>query len=280
MFDPDSVFDVQIKRIHEYKRQMLNALAALEMYFEIKEGTLKPSLPVSVIFGGKAAPGYRRAKSIIKLICAIEKLIEADEQARKYLSVHFITDYNVSYAEKLIGAADISEQISTAGTEASGTGNMKMMLNGALTLGTLDGANVEIVNEAGKENNYIFGALVEDIERIRNGYDPTKIYKSDERVRRVLDALKDGTLGADADGDLSDLYDSLLIESNADRYFLLYDFDSYLRTRLRAFGDFNDRRKTGAMGIINMANAGKFSSDRSIRNYNDKIWSAHVYPEL
>ena len=243
------------------------------MYFEIKDGTLKNIQPVSVIFGGKAAPGYRRAKSVIKLICELERLIAADEQVSKYLNVHFITGYNVSYAEKLVGAADLSEQISTAGTEASGTGNMKMMLNGALTLGTLDGANVEIVKEAGKENNYIFGALVEEIERIRSSYDPIALYEKDARIKRVLDALKDGTLDDGGSGDFADLYDSLIIETGADRYFLLYDFDSYLRTKLRAISDFSDRSKTAKMGILNMASSGVFSSDRSIRNYHEKIWS-------
>ncbi len=274
--DFDSVFDIQIKRIHEYKRQLLNALALLEMYFEIKDGTLKDIQPVSVIFGGKAAPGYRRAKSVIKLICAIERLICSDETVSKYINVHFISDYNVSYAEKLVGAADISEQISTAGTEASGTGNMKMMLNGALTLGTHDGANIEIVREAGKENNYIFGAQVEDIERIRSSYDPVKLYEKDARIKRVLDALKGGMLGEEISGDLSDLYDSLLLETGADRYFVLQDFDSYLHTKLRAINDFADRRKTGTMGIMNMASAGVFSSDRSIRSYNEKIWCASI----
>ena len=272
IIDPDSVFDIQIKRIHEYKRQLLNALALLEMYFEIKEGTLKNIEPVTVIFGGKAAPGYKRAKGIIKLICEIEKLICADPVASKYLNVHFITGYNVSYAELLVGAADISEQISTAGTEASGTGNMKMMLNGALTLGTLDGANVEIVREAGTENNYIFGATVEELERIRSGYDPISLYEKDKRIKRVLDALKDGTLDDGGSGYFSELYDSLIIETGADRYFLLYDFDSYLRTKLRAVNDFADRSKTASMGLLNMSGAGVFSSDRAVKSYAEKVW--------
>ncbi len=272
VIDPDSVFDIQIKRIHEYKRQLLNALAVLEMYFEIKDGTLKNPQPVTVIFGGKSAPGYRRAKAIIKLICEIERLIEADPEAKKYLNVHFINDYNVSYAELLVGAADISEQISTAGTEASGTGNMKMMLNGALTLGTLDGANVEIVKEAGKENNYIFGALVDEIEKLKKNYEPLAIYEKDKRIKRVLDALKDGTLDDGGCGCFEDLYDSLLTENGADRYFLLHDFDSYLRTKLRAIDDFADRSKTAKMGLYNMAGAGVFSSDRAIKSYAEKIW--------
>ncbi len=270
--DPDSVFDVQIKRIHEYKRQLLNALAVLEMYFEIKDGTLKNPMPVTVIFGGKSAPGYRRAKAIIRLICEIEKLISSDPVASKYINVHFVEDYNVSYAELLVGAADISEQISTAGTEASGTGNMKMMLNGALTLGTLDGANVEIVKEAGKENNYIFGALVDDIEKIRGKYEPFEFYEKDKRIKRVLDTLKDGTLDDGSSGLFRELYDSLLTEEGRDRYFLLYDFDSYLRTKLRAISDFENRSKTAKMGLYNMAGAGVFSSDRAIKSYAEKIW--------
>ena len=273
VIDPDSVFDVQIKRIHEYKRQLLNALAVIEMYFEIKEGTLKNPMPVTVIFGGKSAPGYRRAKAIIRLICEIEKLVASDPVVSKYINVHFVEDYNVSYAELLVGAADISEQISTAGTEASGTGNMKMMLNGALTLGTLDGANVEIVKEAGKENNYIFGALVDEIEKLKGKYEPFEIYENDKRIKRVLDTLKDGTFDDGSTGLFRELYDSLLTEEGRDRYFLLYDFDSYLRTKLRAISDFSDRNKTAKMGLYNMSGAGVFSSDRAIRSYAEKIWN-------
>lgn len=262
--DPNSVFDIQIKRIHEYKRQLLNAMSALLMYFEIKEGTIKPKVPVTIIFGGKAAPGYKIAKSVIRFICKLEKLISEDSEVSNYLRVHFIENYNVSYAEKLVGAADISEQISTAGTEASGTGNMKMMLNGALTLGTLDGANVEIVSEAGRENNYIFGAVVDEIEKIRKGYKPYEIYEKNERIKRVLDFMRE--MG------FEDLYDSLLLNDNADRYFLLYDFDDYYNTKLKAINDFANREVTAKMGICNMAGAGKFSSDRSVKNYSEKIW--------
>lgn len=270
--DPDSVFDIQIKRLHEYKRQFLNALCLLAMYYDIKDGKLRDMMPVTAIFGGKSAPGYKRAKGIIKFICEVEKLISSDKEASKYLNVHFITGYNVSYAERLVGAADISEQISTAGTEASGTGNMKMMLNGALTLGTLDGANVEIVKEAGEENNYIFGATVAELEKIRSNYSPAAIYEKDKRIKRVVDSLKDGTLDDGGTGYFADLYDSLILENNADRYFVLHDFDSYYRTRLGAINDFADRTKTGRMGLYNMAGAGVFSSDRSIKNYAEKIW--------
>ncbi len=267
--DCDSVFDIQIKRLHEYKRQLLNALAILGMYFDIKDGSLKDMPATSVIFGGKAAPGYRRAKGIIKLICEIEKLVLKDAEVSKILNVHFVSDYNVSYAEHLVAAADISEQISTAGTEASGTGNMKMMLNGAITLGTLDGANVEIVREAGEKNNLIFGATVEELDGIRDKYKPGEIYQKNKKLKRILDALKDGTLLDLGTGYFDELYDSLL---NDDRYFVLYDFDSYYKAKINALKIFEDRNKSAEMGIYNMAGAGVFSSDRSIKNYNEKIW--------
>ena len=267
--DPDAVYDIQIKRIHEYKRQLMNALGALQMYFDIKEGVIKPKIPVNIIVGGKAAPGYKRAKSIIRLICDIERLILNDEQVRKYLSLHFIAGYNVSYAERLVSAADISEQISTAGTEASGTGNMKMMLNGALTLGTLDGANIEIVNEAGRENNYIFGATVDEIENLNGKYSPIEIYENNEKIKRLLDFMND-SLGNN--GEYTEIYDSLLNDEVPDRYFVLKDFDSYYKTKLRAINDFCDRERTGVKGLENISGAGVFSSDRSVKNYAEKVW--------
>ncbi|MBQ4137007.1 MAG: glycogen/starch/alpha-glucan phosphorylase, partial [Clostridia bacterium] len=267
--DPDGVYDVQIKRIHEYKRQLMNALSALQMYFDIKDGVIKPTMPVNVLIGGKAAPGYKLAKDIIRLICEIEKLILSDDAVSKYLKLHFITGYNVSYAEMLVAAADISEQISTAGCEASGTGNMKMMLNGALTLGTLDGANVEIVNEAGRENNYIFGATVEELDKLRVSYDPHSLYENDIRIKRLLDFIN-GSLGNGAS--FTDLYDSLLNVNEPDRYFVLKDFDSYHKTRLRAIGDFGDRERTGMKALYNISAAGVFSSDRSVVTYAEKVW--------
>ena len=177
-----------------YKRQFLNILAILHIYFAIKDGRIKNFNKTTFIFGAKAAPGYMRAKLIIKLINSVAKLIEKDEAVSEFIKVIFVSNYNVSYAEKIIAAADVSEQISTAGTEASGTGNMKFMLNGAVTLGTYDGANIEIVEEAGKENNYIFGKTVEEIDDIKDTYDPVKIYETDADIKRVLDALTDGTL--------------------------------------------------------------------------------------
>ncbi len=267
--DPDSVFDIQIKRIHEYKRQLMNALSVLQMYFDIKDGVIKPSVPVTVLVGGKAAPGYKLAKDIIRLICSIEDLILSDDAVSKYLKLHFITGYNVSYAEMLVAAADISEQISTAGCEASGTGNMKMMLNGALTLGTLDGANVEIVNEAGRENNYIFGATVEELDKLRGSYDPLDIYEKDPKMKRLLDFINT-SLGSQSS--FSDIYDSLLNSELPDRYFVLKDFDSYHKTRMRAINDFADRERTGIKALYNIAASGVFSSDRSVVTYAEKVW--------
>ena len=272
--DPDAVFDIQIKRIHEYKRQLMNALSVLRMYFDIKSGTLKPSIPVNVLIGGKAAPGYKLAKDIIKLVCDIEKLIKSDKDVNKYLNLHFIEGYNVSYAEMLVAAADISEQISTAGCEASGTGNMKMMLNGALTLGTLDGANVEIVNEAGRENNYIFGSTVEELDKIRGMYNPLDIYEKNSSIKELLDFINRSLSSSYAYGDI---YDSLLNLNNPDRYFVLKDFDSYHNTRLRAINDFSDRNRTGIKGLYNIAAAGVFSSDRSVATYAEKVWK--IKPE-
>ena len=192
--DPDFVFDIQIKRLHEYKRQLLNAFSILYIYFGIKSGEIKNMHPTAFIFGAKSAPGYRRAKGIIKYINEIAKLIDNDEEVSKYMKVVFVSNYNVSYAEKLIPAADISEQISTAGTEASGTGNMKLMLNGAVTLGTYDGANIEIVREAGEDNNYIFGARVEELKDIMPKYDSRKLLSENPKIRRVVETLIDGTV--------------------------------------------------------------------------------------
>ena len=273
--DENSIFDIQIKRLHEYKRQLLNALAILELYFEIKEGTLKAFVPTTFIFGAKSAPGYARAKGIIKLINEIAKLIENDKEVSKYIKVVFVKNYNVSYAEKLVAACDVSEQISTAGTEASGTGNMKLMLNGAVTLGTYDGANIEIVEEAGEENNYIFGARVEDIEEIKETYSSKELYDTDEKIKRVLDALVDGTLKDGKTKIFKELYDSILKGASwhkPDHYYLLLDFNDYVEAKKRVNADYKNKKEFYKKCWLNMCNAGKFSSDRTIKQYAEEIW--------
>ena len=275
VLNPNTIFDVQIKRLHEYKRQFLNILCILELYFEIKEGNLKDFAPTTFIFGAKSAPGYFRAKGIIKLCNEVAKLIESDSEVSKYIKVVFVSDYNVSYAEKIIAAADVSEQISTAGTEASGTGNMKLMLNGAVTLGTYDGANIEIVREAGQENNYIFGARVEDIEEIKDSYNPKDYYNNDSRIKRCLDALVDGTLSDNGTGMFKELYDSVLEGASwhkPDHYYLLLDFDDFLKSKIQLNRDYTNRLDFSKKQWLYMCNAGKFSSDRTIKEYAKDIW--------
>ena len=270
------VFDVQVKRLHEYKRQFMNALSILAIYDQLKRGQLKDLPPVAFIFGAKAAPGYDRAKAVIHWINMIAEKVNSDPKTRDRLKVVFVSNYCCSWAEKIIPAADISEQISPAGTEASGTGNMKLMLNGAVTLGTFDGANVEIVEEAGLENNYIFGATVEELEKIRDSYDPKKIYRKNALLRRALDTLTDGTF-PDEDGALKELHDAILEGASwhkPDHYFVMKDFESYYETKLRAIRDAG----AGSTGFAkkclkNIAHAGKFSSDRTILQYAKEIWN-------
>ncbi len=271
----DFIFDIQIKRLHEYKRQLLNAFSIMDIYFGLKDGSIKDFNPTVFIFGGKAAPGYHRAKGIIKYINDIAELVNNDEEVNDKLQVIFVTNYNVSYAEKLIPAADVSEQISTAGTEASGTGNMKFMLNGAVTLGTYDGANVEIVEQAGEENNYIFGARVEDIDKIKDNYDPKSIYNDNPRIKRVVDTLINGTFDDQGTGVYRDLYNSLLEGANwhsADQYYLMLDFIPYCDMKLQCNRDYSNIKDFRKKAFINTANAGKFSSDRTIRDYAEEIW--------
>ncbi|TAH69653.1 MAG: glycogen/starch/alpha-glucan family phosphorylase [Anaerolineaceae bacterium] len=274
--NPDFIFDIQIKRLHEYKRQLLNAFSILDIYYGLKDGRIKEFNPTAFIFGAKAAPGYYRAKGIIKYINEIAKMIAADPEVNDKLQVVFVTNYNVSYAEKLTPAADVSEQISTAGTEASGTGNMKFMLNGAVTLGTYDGANVEIVEQAGMENNYIFGARVEDIEKVKGTYDPVKIYKSNPRIKKVIDTLVDGTFDDGGTGMFKELYDSLLVGASwhkPDHYYILLDFISCCDAKLMVNKDYSDQMSFRRKCFINTVNAGKFSSDRTIRDYALQIWN-------
>ena len=273
--NPNFIFDVQVKRLHEYKRQLLNALSIVDIYFGIKNGRIKNFNPTVFIFGGKAAPGYFRAKGIIKFINEIADKINNDPQVNDLMKVVFISNYCVSYAEKIMPAADISEQISTAGTEASGTGNMKFMLNGAVTLGTYDGANIEIVDQAGEENNYIFGARVEELEKIKDTYNPREIYESNPRVKAAVDVLIDGTFDDGNTGMFKELYTSLLKGASwhkPDNYFLLYDFISYSDARLKANNDYSNRFMFTQKCFINTANAGKFSSDRTINEYAMQIW--------
>ena len=272
----DSVYDIQIKRLHEYKRQLLNAFAILWIYYGIKDGSIKGLTPTTFIFGAKSAPGYRRAKAIIKYINEVGRIVSSDPDTKDIMKVVFVQNYNVSYAEKLVAAADVSEQISTAGTEASGTGNMKLMLNGAVTLGTYDGANIEIVQEAGEDNNYIFGARVEDLEEILPGYDSRKVFAEDDMIRKVVSSLIDGSVSDGGSGDFRELYMSLLDGASwhePDNYYLLGDIRSYVEAKLRCINDYSSDRKAFARKQwLNMCNAGKFSSDRTIADYAENIW--------
>lgn len=277
--DPSFIFDIQVKRLHEYKRQLLNAFSIVDIYFKLKNGELKDWNPTAFIFGAKAAPGYARAKAIIKYINEIAKLVNNDPDVNDKLKVVFVSNYNVSYAEKIVVAADVSEQISTAGTEASGTGNMKFMLNGAVTLGTFDGANVEIAHEAGEENEYIFGARVEEINKLAaEGYDPEKIYNSNPEIKKVIDTLIDGTFddgGAHGEGSFAELHTSLIKGASwhhADHYYILQDLPSYVEAKIQCNKDYSDRLTFGRKCLMNTANAGKFSSDRTILQYAKELW--------
>lgn len=272
--DPDTVFDVQIKRLHEYKRQLLNILVILSLYFDIKDGTLTDFKPTTFIFAAKSAPGYFRAKAIIKLISEVARLIESDENAKKYIKVVFLSNYNVSYAEKIVAAAEVSEQISTAGTEASGTGNMKLMLNGAVTFGTYDGANIEIVKESGEENNFIFGKRVEEIEKLKSTYDPKKLYEKSRDIKETLDCLIDGTLNDGGTGMFKELFQSLLgsDKQKGDEYFLLLDFEDCKKAKLRLNGCEKNVMQFYKKCFLNTCGAGKFSSDRTVLEYAKDIW--------
>ena len=272
MLNPDFMFDVQVKRLHLYKRQLMNILSVVDIYFRLKEGRLPDFQPTAFIFGAKAAPGYIDAKAVIRYINRVANLINNDPAVSDKMKVVFVQNYNCSYAEHIIPAADISEQISPAGLEASGTGNMKLMLNGAITLGTLDGANVEIAQEAGAENEYIFGHTVEQINAIKGSYNPRAIYDTNPDLRRALNTLVDGTVKTD-DG-LQNLFNQL-VRGN-DQYYLLLDYASYVDAKLQANRDYADRMTFGRKCLINIASAAKFSSDRTIRQYAEEIW--HIKP--
>ena len=275
--NPDFIFDVQVKRLHEYKRQLMNILSIVDIYFRLKEGRLPDFHPTVYLFGAKSAPGYARAKAIIRYINRVAKMINNDPAVADKLKVVFVQNYNCSYAEHIIPAADISEQISPAGTEASGTGNMKLMLNGAVTLGTLDGANVEIAQEAGRENEYIFGHTVDEINAAKPTYHARGIYDSNADLRRAINTLVDGTVPTD--DAQKELFHSLLDGTDwhqADHYFLLLDYASYFDTKLQANRDYADRIAFGRKCLMNVASAAKFSSDRTIRQYAEEIW--HIKP--
>ena len=271
----DFLFDVQIKRLHEYKRQLLNAFSILDAYWGLKEGRITDFQPTAYLFGAKAAHGYYRAKGIIKYIGEVARLINGDPEMKDLMQVLFVQNYDVSYAEKLIPAADVSEQISTAGTEASGTSNMKFMLNGAVTLGTLDGANIEIVEQAGAENNYIFGATVEEIQDPGRTDTPEGLCEAQPRLRRVVESLVDGTFNDGGTGMFRELYDSLMKGASwhkPDQYDLLLDFASYCDARLRTNRDYQNRGEFAHKCLMNIAHAGPFSSDRTIIQYAREIW--------
>ena len=273
----DFIFDVQVKRLHEYKRQLMNALSIVDIYFRLKDGSLKDFHPTAFIFGAKSAPGYARAKAVIRYINRIAKMINNDPEVADKLKVVFVQNYNCSYAEHIIPAADISEQISPAGTEASGTGNMKLMLNGAVTLGTLDGANVEIVQETGRENAYIFGHTVDQINAARDTYYARGIYDINDRLRKAINTLVDGTVPTD--DEQKGLFHALLDGASwhkADHYFVLLDYASYMDAKLQANRDYKDRLRFGRKCLINIASGAKFSSDRTIRQYAEEIW--HIQP--
>ena len=277
--DPDAIFDVQIKRLHEYKRQLLNAFYILDLYFRMKEDPTLVVPPRVFIFGAKAASGYIRAKGIIKLINTIGELINNDPVVSKTLKVVFVHNYNVSPAEHIIPAADVSEQISMAGKEASGTSNMKFMMNGALTLGTLDGANVEILDAVGPENAYIFGATEDELPALRENYDPAWHYENVPGLKRVLDALIDGTLDDNGSGWFADLRRSIFEATYepADVYYVLGDFAAYRETKDRMAADYADQRAWQRRAWTNITRSGRFSSDRTISDYA-KVWGIDPTP--
>ncbi|HQP88148.1 MAG TPA: glycogen/starch/alpha-glucan phosphorylase [Thermoanaerobaculia bacterium] len=278
--DPDSLFDIQIKRIHLYKRQLLNALHVVHLYFRIVEDGETPKAPRTFVFAGKAAPGYWIAKQVIKLIHAVGERVNRDTRVKGMLKCVFLPDYRVSLAERIIPAADLSEQISTAGMEASGTGNMKLSMNGALTIGTLDGANIEIMEEVGEENIFIFGHTAEDLDRLKQpgAWAARSVYEDDPRVRRVLDAFRTPLFAPFEPGIFSWLFENVV--ENHDPYFHLADFDAYAAAQERVADQWSDAAGWTRKAVLNVARMGKFSSDRTIREYAREIWRlAPVPPE-
>ena len=271
----NSIFDCQAKRLHAYKRQLLNIFHVMHLYFKMKEEPGFRIYPRTFFFSAKAAASYALAKEIIKLINMVAEKVNNDPETNQYLKVVFIPNYSVSVAEILLNAADVSEQISTAGKEASGTGNMKFMLNGAVTIGTMDGANVEIHDEVGEENIIIFGLSSEETARMsrEHSYNPWDMYHSDERIRRVMDSLVDGTFAPDNPELFRGVFNSLLGSDRSDEYFVLKDFASYAEAQERLERIYKNKDEWSRMAVINTAKSGKFSSDRTIREYAKEIWN-------
>jgi starch phosphorylase len=275
--DLDSIFDVQVKRIHEYKRQLLAILRVAAEYLRMKEDRSYRPHPRSYLFGGKAAPGYAMAKLIIKLASSVAEVVNRDVDLQGRITVAFLRNYRVSLAERIFPGADVSEQISTAGKEASGTGNMKFALNGALTVGTLDGANVEIREEVGPENFFLFGLTVEQVASLKKrGYDPWEWYRNDRRLKGVIDALSSGLFSPGEPGLFRPIVDSLL--NGGDPYLVLADFAAYLAAQEEVDKAYLDEDRWTRMAILNVARTGKFSSDRTIREYAQEIWGVTPVP--
>jgi starch phosphorylase len=275
--NPDSIFDVQVKRLHEYKRQLLNVMHIIYLYQTLKENPEQDIYPRTFIFGAKAAPGYRMAKLIIKLINSVADVINNDNEIADKIKVVFVPNYNVSLAEIIIPAANVSEQISTAGKEASGTGNMKFALNGALTIGTLDGANIEIKECVGDENIFIFGLTAEQVAKLKESrlYNPYEIYLRNENIRKILDAINNGYFNKKDPDLFKDIFQSLLFGLNgaqADEYMLLADFDSYKTRHKEIDFIYRDKYRWNKKALLNVARVGMFSSDRTIREYARDIW--------
>ncbi|MDY4560006.1 MAG: glycogen/starch/alpha-glucan phosphorylase [Eubacteriales bacterium] len=265
--DPDSIFDVQVKRLHEYKRQLLNALHILDLYYRLKENPDLDIKPRTFIFAAKAASAYYMAKQIIRLICMIGKMVNNDPDIKGKIKVVFLENYSVSLAEIIMPASEVSEQISLAGKEASGTGNMKFMINGAVTIGTLDGANVEIHEEVGDENIFLFGLLTEQVQELyRNGYNPSWYYQNNPSIKRVIDSLRAGI----AEVNFGEIADSLI--TGGDHYMCLADFDSYKEAQAKIDAAYRDKERWGRMSLVNTAKAGFFASDRAVKEYADRIW--------
>jgi len=278
MVDPASMFDVQIKRIHEYKRQLLNVLRIIGDYLHVVEDGQELAVPRTVIFAGKAAPGYWAAKQIIKLIHNVADVVNRDPRVKDRLKVAFIPDYRVSLAEVIIPAADLSEQISTAGMEASGTGNMKLMMNGALTVATYDGANVEMMEEVGQENIYIFGLRAEEIQMMRQRglYSPRAIYESEPEVKRILDCFTHDRFSPQEPGLFRWIFDELI--NRGDRFFHVADLPAYMAINERIDQEFLNRPLWNRKAILNTARSPKFSSDRTIQEYASEIWNLKSFP--